>query len=64
VKLQKLEQLLSEHGCFKVRDKGKHAIWKSPGGAIASVPRHAEVKKHTARGICKDLGIDPQKVTS
>ena len=29
---------------------------------FGAVPRHAEIKKNTARGICKDLGIDPRKV--
>ena len=64
MKRQKLEALLRDHGCKKVRDIGKHAIWESPHGASASVPRHNEIKKFTARGICKDLGIDPRNVTS
>jgi predicted RNA binding protein YcfA (HicA-like mRNA interferase family) len=64
VKRQKLEALLSEHGCVKFRDKGKHAVWKSSDGALASVPRHNEIKKFTARNVCKALGIDPQLVTS
>jgi len=62
VKLREFERLLAEHGCVKVRDKGKHAVWQNPLGRIASVPRHSEIKKNTARGICKDLGIDPNKV--
>jgi predicted RNA binding protein YcfA (HicA-like mRNA interferase family) len=62
LKLKELERLLLECGCIKVRDKGKHSVWKNPTGAITSVPRHPEIKKHTARGICKDLGIDPQNV--
>jgi predicted RNA binding protein YcfA (HicA-like mRNA interferase family) len=64
VKRQKLEALLIEHGCVVVRDKGKHTVWENQGGAQATVPRHNEIKKFTARGICKDLGIDPRKVTS
>jgi predicted RNA binding protein YcfA (HicA-like mRNA interferase family) len=63
VKRQKLEALLAEHGCVKIRDKGKHAVWKASSGALASVPRHNELKKFTARSICKALGIDPQNVT-
>ncbi|MBV8417173.1 MAG: hypothetical protein JO251_18365 [Verrucomicrobia bacterium] len=46
-----------------MRDKGKHAVWKASSGALASVPRHNELKKFTARSICKALGIDPQNVT-
>jgi predicted RNA binding protein YcfA (HicA-like mRNA interferase family) len=64
VKRQKLEALLSEHGCVKIRDKGKHAVWKASDGAMTSVPRHNEIKKFTARNICKALGIDPQLVTN
>jgi len=61
VKRQKLEALLTEHGCIPVRDQGKHTVWKAPTGALATVPRHAEIKKFTARSICKALGVDPKK---
>jgi predicted RNA binding protein YcfA (HicA-like mRNA interferase family) len=63
VKRQKLEALLIEHGCAVIRDQGKHTIWKNLEGALASVPRHKEIKKFTARAICKQLGTDPQNVT-
>ena len=64
MKRRALEALLAEHGCVQIRDKGKHTVWKAPSGALATVPRHAEIKKFTARNICKVLGIDPQNVTS
>lgn len=64
MKRQKLETLLREHGCVVVRDKGKHTVWKSSAGALATVPRHNEIAKFTARNICKALGIDPTKVTN
>jgi len=64
VKRQKLEALLLENGCVPIRDKGKHTVWKSGAGALASVPRHNEIKKFTARNVCKALGIDPQKVSN
>jgi hypothetical protein len=28
-------------------------------GAETPVPRHREIKTATAKGICKDLGIEP-----
>jgi len=62
VKLRDFERLLADHGCEKVRDRGKNTVWRNQHGAVAAVPRHAEIKKNTARGICKDLGIDPRKV--
>jgi predicted RNA binding protein YcfA (HicA-like mRNA interferase family) len=64
VKRRDLERLLAENGCVKVRDKGKHTIWENSHGDTAAVPRHTEINKYTARGICRDLGIDPQNVTS
>jgi predicted RNA binding protein YcfA (HicA-like mRNA interferase family) len=62
VKRRDFERLLSKHGCSKVRDQGKHDVWKNAHGDVSSVPRHAEIKKHTARGICKQLKIDPKEV--
>jgi predicted RNA binding protein YcfA (HicA-like mRNA interferase family) len=65
VKRRALERLLREAGAIVKREGGEHTIWMNPKtGQKSSVPRHAEIKKHTARAICKDLGIDPQKVTS
>jgi predicted RNA binding protein YcfA (HicA-like mRNA interferase family) len=51
VKRQKLEALLSEHGCVKFRDKGKHAVWKSSDGALASVPRHNDKEVYRAQRL-------------
>ena len=64
MKRQNLEALLTEYRCVKIRDKGKHAVWKIPSGALASVPGHNEIKKFTVRNICKVLGIDPLKITN
>jgi mRNA interferase HicA len=64
VKRQKLEQLMREHGAEIKREGAKHTIWFIPATAQKStVPRHNEIKKNTARAICKQLGIDPEKVT-
>jgi mRNA interferase HicA len=62
VKRRDFERLLREHGCVPVRDKGEHTVWQNPSGDVVPVPRHSEIKKYTAREICKDLGIDPKRV--
>ena len=65
MKRRALEQLLREHGARIKREGSRHTIWINPQtGQKSTVPRHTEIKKQTARAICKDLGIDPQKVTN
>ena len=60
MKRAKLEQHLREHGCHFNHHGGKHDIWINPAtGKDAPIPRHTEVKKWTARGICKALGVPP-----
>lgn len=57
--------LLVEEGAVVKREGAEHTIWINPQtGQKASIPRHSEIKKFTARAICKDLGIDQKKVTS
>jgi mRNA interferase HicA len=51
---------LIRDGCVIVREGKKHTIVKNPAnGAETQVPRHREIKTGTARGICKDLGVEP-----
>ena len=51
---------LGHHGCEIVREGRRHTIVKNPAnGAESQVPRHREIKIATARGICKDLEIEP-----
>lgn len=51
---------LVAHGCRLEREGGSHSIWKNPqSGEIQAVPRHVEIKKFTARSICRKLGIVP-----
>jgi mRNA interferase HicA len=58
VNRRKLEKHMRGHGCSLRREGGSHSIWENPEkGTTAAVPRHGEVNDHTARGICKDLGI-------
>ncbi len=58
MKRRDLVQHLVRHGCFLKRDDGKHSVYWNPAtGATALVPRHRELSDHTARGICRQLGI-------
>jgi predicted RNA binding protein YcfA (HicA-like mRNA interferase family) len=50
---------LARHGCKIVREGGRHTIVRNLAtGAESQVPRHREIKTATAKGICKDLGIE------
>lgn len=53
-----LEKHLREHGCVLHHHGAKHDIWLNVVNLSQSpVPRHREIKKGTARGICATLGI-------
>jgi len=60
MKRRYLLKYLDRHGCIVVREGRRHTIVRNTGsGAETQVPRHREIKTATAKGICKDLGIDP-----
>jgi hypothetical protein len=44
---------LESHGCYLLRDRGKHSMYVNPVDA----PRHREINDFLARKICRDLGI-------
>lgn len=49
---------LSNHRCRLEREGARHSIWINPAtGDIQAVPRHREIKKFTARSICRKLAI-------
>jgi len=51
---------LTANGCFPVREGGSHSIWKNAEtGEIQALPRHKEIKKFTAKSICRKLGVKP-----
>ncbi|HEV3383994.1 MAG TPA: type II toxin-antitoxin system HicA family toxin [Gemmata sp.] len=57
---RKLEAHLRRHGCKLHHHGRKHDVWWNPETeAMASIPRHRTLKKHTARGICRELGVLP-----
>lgn len=57
MKRRDLEKHLRQHGCVFVGEGSRHAKWRGPEGAAATVPRHREIKPGTVRAICKQLGI-------
>ncbi|MDC0259569.1 type II toxin-antitoxin system HicA family toxin [Verrucomicrobiales bacterium] len=60
MKRSKLERHLKKAGCQFELHGGNHDIWVNPAnGAESPVPRHNEIKKWTARGICRQLGVEP-----
>jgi mRNA interferase HicA len=49
---------LKKCGCRFVRQGGNHEIYANQSGSeITAIPRHREIKKFTAKQICKDLDI-------
>ncbi len=49
---------LESHGCFLLRDRGKHSVYVNPANnQVSAVPRHREINEFLARKICRDLGI-------
>jgi hypothetical protein len=49
---------LSAHRCRLEREGASHSIWMNPAtGEIQAVPRHREIKKFTARSICRKVSL-------
>lgn len=49
---------LEAHGCYLLREGGRHSVYVNPlVGKSTTVPRHREVNDYLARKICRDLDI-------
>ncbi len=49
---------LEAHGCYLLRDRGKHSVYVNPANnQTSAVPRHRDINDFLARKICRDLGI-------
>jgi predicted RNA binding protein YcfA (HicA-like mRNA interferase family) len=49
---------LERHGCYLLRDRGKHSIYVNPANnQVSAVPRHREINDFLVLRICRDLGI-------
>jgi mRNA interferase HicA len=58
MKRRELIRHLEAHGCFLLRDRGKHTVYANPANnRVSAVPRHREINDYLARKICRDLGI-------
>jgi len=58
MKRQELIRHVESHGCYLLRDKGKHSVYVNPtNNQTTAVPRHREINEYLARKICRDLGI-------
>lgn len=58
MKRNDLERHLNDHGCVLHHHGKRHDIWINPENLKKSpVPRHREIKKGTAQGICRILEI-------
>ena len=58
MKRQALIRHLESHGCYLLRDRGKHSIYVNPANnQTSAVPRHREINNFLAQKICRDLGI-------
>lgn len=49
---------LEAHGCYLLREGGRHSVYVNPRvGKSTTVPRHREVNDYLARKICQDLDV-------
>ena len=49
---------LEQHGCYLLRDRGRHSVYVNPtNNQTSAVPRHREINDFLCRRICRDLGI-------
>jgi len=62
MKRKDLIRHLVKNGCALEREGKKHTLFFNPKiGKNATIPRHTEINTFTARGICKDLGVEVVK---
>ena len=60
MKRHDLVRHLEAHGCYLLRDRGKHSVYVNPSNSRTSaVPRHREINDFLVRKICRELGIPP-----
>ena len=58
MKRQELIRYIESHGCYLLRDAGKHSVYVNPANdRTSSVPRHREVNDFLCWKICRDLDI-------
>lgn len=59
MKRQDLIRHLEAHGCYLLREGGRHSIYvNAANNQTSAVPRHREINDFLCRKICRDLGIE------
>jgi mRNA interferase HicA len=49
---------IESHGCYLLREGGRHSLYVNPvNNQTSAVPRHREINEFLVRKICRDLGI-------
>jgi hypothetical protein len=60
IKRRDLVRHLSRRGCGRIRQGARHEVWADvTGERRATVPRHREIPRGTARATCAQLGVPP-----
>ena len=58
MKRQALIRHLESHGCYLLREGGKHSIYVNPErNQTSAIPRRREINEFLARKICRDIGV-------
>lgn len=58
MKRSELMRHLAQNGCEILKEGKRHThVVNTKTGALSSVPRHNDLKRETARSVCRDLGI-------
>ncbi|MDR2963471.1 MAG: type II toxin-antitoxin system HicA family toxin [Bacteroidales bacterium] len=58
MKRLKVIKHLRDHECELQREGSRHSLYiNTLTGAMATVPRHPDIKEGTVRAICKQLGV-------
>jgi len=58
MKRQALIRHLESHGCYLLREGGRHSVYvNADNNRTSTVSRHREINDFLARKICRDLGV-------
>jgi predicted RNA binding protein YcfA (HicA-like mRNA interferase family) len=58
MKRHELVRHLQAHGCYLLREGGRHSVFVNPAvNPTSAVPRHSEINEFLARKICRDLQV-------
>jgi mRNA interferase HicA len=49
---------LEAHGCYLLRDRGRHSVYVNrANNQVSAIPRHREINDFLAKRICRDLKV-------